>query len=374
VLARRAAGSMRDSQSLLEQLLAFSQGRITVEDVHGMLGTAGDALMVGLVRHIVERQAAAALADLDAALHAGVDVTQLIEQLFGYFRDCMAAAAGCSADSFLYVSPSHAQEMIDAGKKMGLHTILAVMQILDQTLSRARFSTFGRILAELALVQICRLEDLDELPNLIAELRGGAPMVQTLQTLPTLQTDQTVRPIQNNPSAPSSLLPSAGDAAGKKNIEPSMNSGVPGPSLPPAERPVLHLTPENAVETWQLALGRLSGMAVDQARCFHRVAAVADDRLLVSFRPEYAVAKSSCERPEQLNRFEQALSEVAGRRIRIDFALDAADAGGTDATPPPRTVSQHQLTMEIAKHPLIQRAAELFGAVPTRVEPPPPNK
>ena len=174
VLARRAAGSMRDSQSLLEQLLAFSTGRITVANVHGMLGTAGDALMVGLVKHIVERQADAALADLDAALHAGVDVTQLVEQLFGYFRDCMASAAGCKDEAFIYVSPSHAPEIAEAGKKLGLHTILAAMQILDQTLSRAKWSTFGRILAELALVRICHLEDLDELPALIAELHSGS--------------------------------------------------------------------------------------------------------------------------------------------------------------------------------------------------------
>ena len=49
VLARRAAGSMRDSQSLLEQLLAFSPGRITVADVHGMLGTAGEERLAALV-------------------------------------------------------------------------------------------------------------------------------------------------------------------------------------------------------------------------------------------------------------------------------------------------------------------------------------
>src|SRR5215813_7536087 len=40
IIARRAAGSMRDSQSLLEQLLAFGGQRITVADVHALLGTA----------------------------------------------------------------------------------------------------------------------------------------------------------------------------------------------------------------------------------------------------------------------------------------------------------------------------------------------
>ena len=50
VLARRAAGSMRDSQSLLEQLLAFSPGRITVAEVHAMLGTAGEERLAALMR------------------------------------------------------------------------------------------------------------------------------------------------------------------------------------------------------------------------------------------------------------------------------------------------------------------------------------
>ena len=41
ILARRAAGSMRDGQSLLEQLLAFGGERVTVDEVHAMLGAVG---------------------------------------------------------------------------------------------------------------------------------------------------------------------------------------------------------------------------------------------------------------------------------------------------------------------------------------------
>ena len=67
VLARRAAGSMRDSQSLLEQLLSFSPGKITVAKVDGMFGTAGEERPAALVGRLIERNAAAALADLDVA-------------------------------------------------------------------------------------------------------------------------------------------------------------------------------------------------------------------------------------------------------------------------------------------------------------------
>src|SRR5208337_246220 len=147
VLARRAAGSMRDSQSLLEQLLAFAPERITVADVHGMLGTAGDQRLTAMVKHLVERNAAAALDELGVTAQEGVDVALLIEQLFGYFHDCMVAAVGCPAETFLYASKSSIDDVIDAGRLLGLQTILAAMQILDQTLARLKFSAQSRILA-----------------------------------------------------------------------------------------------------------------------------------------------------------------------------------------------------------------------------------
>ena len=50
------------------------------------------------------------------------------------------------------------------------------MQILDQTLSRMKYSTQSRILAELALVRICNLEDLEELSNLIVQLQANQPV------------------------------------------------------------------------------------------------------------------------------------------------------------------------------------------------------
>src|SRR5262249_15186078 len=154
ILARRAAGSMRDSQSLLEQLLAFGKKEIKAADVHAMVGTATSARLTQLVGYLANRDAPAALAEPDAAVNEGVDVGQLLEQLLGYLRDCMAAAVGCSAEAFRYTSPGEATSVVQWNQYWGLDTILAVMQILDQTLARLRYSVHAQTLAEMAVVRI----------------------------------------------------------------------------------------------------------------------------------------------------------------------------------------------------------------------------
>ncbi|MCE5268794.1 MAG: DNA polymerase III subunit gamma/tau [Planctomycetaceae bacterium] len=350
VLARRAAGSMRDSQSLLEQLLAFSPGRITVADVHAMLGTAGEERLGSLLEHLIGRDPVGALADLDAAMNAGVDAGQLIEQLFGLLRDCMVAAAGCQPEAFLYTSPSAAKKVTEAGKRLGLSTLLAAMQILDQTLSRMRYSTQGRILAELALVRISHLEDLDELAGLIAQLQSDAGVATTAG----------VQPMAAIPPG----------SAAKKKYEPPVASQAPSSDPQVVSQPVakISLSEQTAVDVWRAALDRIPGMVVDQARQFDSVTLAAPNRLVIRFKPGYAVFKSACERPEQVVRFERALAEVVGEPIRVSFAL--SENGPAKPETARTIVPPHQRLAEASKHPLVRQASELFGAQPVRVDEP----
>jgi DNA polymerase III subunit gamma/tau len=115
LLARRAAGSMRDGQSLLEQILAAGGKTVTVDDVQRLLGIAADTRLIALVDALSSRNAAAALAQLGQGVDQGVDVGQLLDQLIGYLRDLLVAAVGCPSTSFLYVAPSRAAQVAQVG-------------------------------------------------------------------------------------------------------------------------------------------------------------------------------------------------------------------------------------------------------------------
>ena len=334
---------MRDSQSLLEQVLSCCGERLTAADVHALVGTAASGRIDALVRHLANRDAAAALAELDAAVAEGVDVGQLMDQLIGYFRDALVAAVGGSAENYLHATSSQVEQVAGVGRQFGLETLLAVMQVLDQALIRMRQSTHNRTLAEMAIVRICHLENLDELATIADGLRGGAAAAAT-------------GPV-------------------KKKLDDVSGVGtacVSGPAAAGLEtQAVAHvaLTPESVAAVWQQALATMNDMVADQAGLCESVTLAGPRKLVVAFKPKYAAFKQSCERPEQAAKLERAVAAIIGEPVRVEFTVidGPADEG---LVPPPRAVSPRQLMAEKSQHPLVRRAIELFDATPIRVDAP----
>lgn len=385
-IARRAAGSMRDAESLLEQLLAFAPEKISLEDVHAVLGTAGEERMVGLVDRLLQQDPAGALAQLDAAVQEGVDIALLLEQMLGYFRDCMVGALGCSRKMFIYTSSRLADHVLQTAQRLGLQRLLAILQLLDHTLSRMRFSTQGRILAELALVRICQLEDLERLSELIALFRKEAGR----QKLPE-ESIRRLPPAEKEASSPqeSSSAEEAADLeapSGRSSSAEQAKKKEPLPSPPevgpaaagPEKRNIFKgqkLSPQNVAEIWQAVLRRVGGMAGEHGRYFRSLAAPSETRLVVYFDPAYTVSKAFCDRPEQLCRFEKVLEELLGYRVQVVFQLTGSSVkegpGGLESSP----TSYQERLAEVQRRGFVQRAIELFGAQPVQlILPEPPEE
>ncbi len=174
LLARRAAGSMRDSQSLLEQVMSFSVGKITAEQVHSLLGIADETLLLRIVDALYRHDALEAISAADAALTDGADAGQLTEQLLNYLRDIMAVGVGGSANLLKYASPLNHARLKEIADAWGVQTVLSAIQILDESIVRMRASVSAGTLLEVAMVQICQLEQLASIGALIAALGGGA--------------------------------------------------------------------------------------------------------------------------------------------------------------------------------------------------------
>jgi DNA polymerase-3 subunit gamma/tau len=413
ILASRAAGSMRDSQSLLEQLLAVADGTITAQNVNSLLGLAPADRLSRLVEHLIARDAAAALEEFDAAQDGGVEVGQFLDQLVGYFRDVMLTCVGCSANQVLYALPTQTDELARFGQKLGTHTVLAILQILDQTAARLRLSVHGRTLVEMALVRICNLEDLDDLAALLSSLQQGTPPPAISvpgSTSPRRQRQPTETgagntnvstpsigkaanaPIEQTAALVEEVTTSLAEQVAAKTAEEAsgntplatatstntsaVSSGAqlrPG-SLPQEHAFLAEMTVADRRELWDKITAEVGGLAAGYSAMTHGIEILGDAGLVVQFESGAAIAKDQCEQPETHQHLERVASRFCGADITLRFELaDAPQAAPENATNPSQR-NRRQLHAEVAEQPFVKKALNLFDVQPGQFRYVPPNR
>ncbi|MFN6111900.1 MAG: DNA polymerase III subunit gamma/tau [Planctomycetota bacterium] len=173
LLARRAAGSMRDSQSLLEQVLAYCSERITVADVHALLGTADSGRIFELVGAMLEKRCGDALRCIQSAIADGCDAGQLANQLIGFFRDLLVSRVGGEPELLLSVDETDVERLRGLAQQVPTETLLSALQVLDQALVRMQSSMHSRTLLEAAVLRVSQLENLQSLVESLRLLQAG---------------------------------------------------------------------------------------------------------------------------------------------------------------------------------------------------------
>jgi DNA polymerase-3 subunit gamma/tau len=364
LVARRAAGSMRDSQSLFDQLLAFGAEKITSADVHRLLGTAPDDRVVGIMNAMIDRDRAGTLQRLEGALDEGVQLEALTDQFIGYFRDLMVTACGASDAPLLSVGTDQRPTLLTQASKWGLQTIVAAMQIMAETKARMQRVTYGRALAELALVRISMLEDLDRIDELVAKLRGGAGA-----SLP--QTPPRSLTVARE-------LPSTDVAGEKKNdvnrpdrseiaqvdVDPDMTEAseeAEPVGTATSQVPLIDWKPGCENELHAAVLSRLNDMTGAHLKRVAKTAISGPSQLDFLFPANYDLDRRLCDRPEVVSRLEQIVFELVGKRVRVRFHLTEAIAAEPKVVATPAKVAAKSRVVEETDDPYLQEMMNVFG-------------
>jgi len=99
LLARQASGSLRDAESLLDQLVVSPDDRITLERAQLVLGTAPDAAVLAVVDAWLDADSARGLGVIHDALSSGADARQFCRQMVAHLRQLLLLqVAGAQLD------------------------------------------------------------------------------------------------------------------------------------------------------------------------------------------------------------------------------------------------------------------------------------
>jgi DNA polymerase-3 subunit gamma/tau len=340
LIARRAGGSMRDAQSLLDQLLAFGGDRLTADQVHHLLGTAGDERILALAGAVLARDPRQVLDLLDEACVGGLQLGELIDQLIAYWRDLMVVQCGGTEGRDLSVPARHHDTLRKHSQSLSIDAVLAGLDVLSTTKARLRGSNHPRTLVEMALVRLTRLADLASLSQLAQWLGQARPEVR--------------------PAGPAGRVGVA-DGAKKNALTSPPEGSPPGPrDLDVSSLPAL----------WPEVVGMVGAMLGASLNRAGLPAISGPNTLVLRFAGTYNQAREYCQQPEQVASVETALRKVTGRawtiRIEADPSAPSAEAGsngGSEASRPRRPPKE-----EAEKVPLVKRALDVLGAGITRID------
>ncbi len=170
-IAREADGSMRDAQSLLEQVLAFSGAGLRDEELLDVLGVvdrrtviqAGDAILGGDPRACIQV--------VEELYHRGIDCRRFCQHLCDHFRNVLFVSM-CGKDEGvnLELPEEERDRLLEASRNTSPESLHLIFQILSKGEEDIRRSSLPKIALEMLLVRLATLPGLEPLDSLLGRL------------------------------------------------------------------------------------------------------------------------------------------------------------------------------------------------------------
>ena len=177
LIARVADGGLRDALSLLEQVIAFSDAKVTEADVRLVLGSVSRELLKSLLDALAERDVSLALASVETASEEGVAFGQLARDLIAYSRDALLLMMGAQVAA----EGEERARMAEHARRIGKARLLHFIESLRGAEKEMREATDHRLLLELALVRATTDFASEAAPaREIAPMREAAPVREAM--------------------------------------------------------------------------------------------------------------------------------------------------------------------------------------------------
>jgi DNA polymerase-3 subunit gamma/tau len=186
VLAREAEGSMRDAQSLLEQMIAFSGKSISDEDLLEVLGVIDHQDLFSTATAIIEGDAVRCLETIERLYLHGHDLRRFCQELAEHFRNLLVMKMSKEPQKLVDLTDAELTELKEQADKVSSSTLQQFFHFLLKGEEEIRRSSNPKLVLEMSLLRLTQLPkvmDMDEVISQMLKLEqkiatGGQPMAE----------------------------------------------------------------------------------------------------------------------------------------------------------------------------------------------------
>ena len=433
LIAHRAEGGMRNALTSLEQLIAFGEGKVTMEVAERLLGSIDTNDLAEIVRAIGTRDVASCFRWTAEYVETGADLAQFVRDLAEHMRN-MYVLSLAGADVALEVSETVRRELASELPLFGPDRLARLLGVLGDLSAELKTSTNPRLSFEIALTRMVRpdsdltlealaerIEALESGHSAVAHvIGGGAAAVAAPQVAAASAPQVSVAPAPASPpaspatqgapmpasqpsaapaSAPGPDRASSAERAGAVPAAAVQPVAAPQVAAPPqgaegvsAPRPASPVTQSQAPSAaapsdqlkaslqnpaalqrvWQAVLATLKKNKAAYGVLFLNTKAVYDagkDTLIIEFPAENSFAFKAVQKPDVQEAVSVALNQACGESLHFAYAQGGAVATAAAPAARPAPSPTPRTTPAPAQQP--QQAAPAVSAPAPRPKPVP---
>jgi len=347
-IARYAAGSFRDAESLLDQLISYGAEEIKLDDVRRVLGSAPEEVISGIVQAVVAGDAGTGLRFINEALDSGVDPRQLTREVLEYLRGMLLLKNGGA--SLLNVPSEMLREMTTQAESIPLRHLLGTVRLFNQAATHLKTGLHSQLPLELALVEA----------TLLDREQGGA---RPVRPEPSIQSQPAAA--EENPRATTGSISPPHAPPVQDRAAEAVQDGPP--SLAVASTEVSSEADASSAarsettltwleENWGKVLRaiRPRNRSVEALLKSCEPLSIQGDCVTLGFYHSFHKERMDQDRNRKI--VEQALTEIAGRVLRVKYVLCEGDRVQKEQQ------SEASRREKLLDNPVVREAIEHYGA------------
>ncbi len=350
LVAHQATGSMRDAESLLDQLASYDDDGVTVAQVRAALGTGASETVIQVADALIRSNVAQGLGAINTAVDEGADPRQFARQMVEHLRALLLLRLKSG------VVPAHVSEDLrpqleEQAAAFSPRDLARAVRLFNQAATEAKGGWQPQLPLEMAFIEAT----LPAGPDSSMPRKQSAPASPPTPP-PARHSTSSPAPTRHSPARLVSPSPSQSPGAVQESA-PAYSSLAPGDGS---------LTPDTLWSHWSELLNfiRPRNLSLEALMRSCKPVAVEGDVVVLGFTHNFHRSKVEEERNKQV--IEDALSSLIGQRYHVRCVLaqqertartpqrSASESVGGKATPAAEQI--------IAEDPVVRAAVEDLGA------------
>ena len=240
LVAQHGAGSLRDSESLLDQLVGAPDAQITIAQAQSVLGTAATGSVASLTEAILTADSSEGLAVIHQALSTGTDARQYCRQMVTYLRDLLLIqTTGGQIELDMPIAQKEA--LIAQAQRARRETLVQAIKHFNEAAVNSSTNWQPQLPLELAFIQSLPAEEYVPMQAAIQPVRTVASTVApVVADVPATATPPAVSPppmtqqtaVSTPPPPPPSYSAPSPQTAPRQPAPPPISESQAPPAAP----------------------------------------------------------------------------------------------------------------------------------------------